>query len=67
VISLYYYAKILKAMFLEKVSEGTLSVQSQIPKLILVMLFVLAVPNLVFGLYWEPLMSWATSSLVFAR
>ena len=67
VISLFYYAKILKAMFLEKVSEETLNIQGQIPKFILVMLFVLAVPNLVFGLYWEPLMSWAMTSLDFAR
>jgi hypothetical protein len=54
-------------MFLEKVSEETLNIQGQIPKFILVMLFVLAVPNLVFGLYWEPLMSWAMTSLDFAR
>jgi NADH-quinone oxidoreductase subunit N len=58
VISLYYYVKIAKAMILEAPQlpfpEGKTPFESCSSKTFIVLL---AVPNLVLGLYWEPLMT----------
>jgi NADH-quinone oxidoreductase subunit N len=58
VIALYYYVKIAKAMFLEAAElpfpEGKTPFESRSS---LVFIALLAVPNVVFGLYWEPLMN----------
>ncbi len=67
VISLYYYAKILKVMFLETSDESIPSFSAKIPQAIMIFLFCLAIPNIVLGLYWEPVMNWAAASLEFAR
>lgn len=67
VISLYFYAKILKAMFLDVGDESVPSVSIPVPGVIVFFLLLLAVPNVIFGLYWEPVMHWASTSLVFAR
>lgn len=67
VISLYYYAKILKTMFLDKAEDNSPIFQKPVPSIILYFLFLLVIPNIVFGLYWEPVMYWAQSSLQFAR
>jgi NADH-quinone oxidoreductase subunit N len=68
VISLYYYVKIIKAMFLEqpelRLPEGKTPFDSRAA---MVFLTLLAVPNVVLGLYWEPVMklaSMATSIFV---
>ncbi|MEO5666523.1 MAG: NADH-quinone oxidoreductase subunit N [Bdellovibrionota bacterium] len=57
VISLYYYVKIAKAMILEAPQlpfpEGKTPFESRSSQVFIVLL---AVPNLVLGLYWEPLM-----------
>jgi NADH-quinone oxidoreductase subunit N len=61
VISLYYYVKIVRAMFLEKAElklpEGKTPFDS---KAAMVFLTLLAVPNVVLGLYWEPVMRLAS-------
>lgn len=58
VISLYYYVKIVKAMILEQPQlpfpEGVTPFDS---KSSIVFIVLLAVPNVVLGLYWEPLMN----------
>ena len=60
VISLYYYARILKVMFLEDPTEtGELSV-GIVPR---VMLGILVVPTLLLGVYWEPVIRIAESSV----
>ncbi|MDP8245872.1 MAG: NADH-quinone oxidoreductase subunit N [Candidatus Hinthialibacter antarcticus] len=57
VISLYYYMRIVKAMFLEEslASKPAMTMQ---PGYVL-LLFVLSVPVLYFGLFWDPLVKYA--------
>lgn len=66
VISLYYYAKILKAMCFEKpeveMPVGPTAFNLPVPAIFIVLL---AIPNLVLGLYWEPVMIFIRSTLVF--
>ena len=52
VISLYYYLRIVKAMFLEKPTE---TVQIQVSLGSQVLLSALMVPTLGLGIYWQPL------------
>lgn len=52
VISLYYYLRIVRAMFLEKPTEA---VQIQIPLISQAILLALLVPTLGLGIYWQPL------------
>ena len=60
VVSLYYYARILKVMFLEDPTHtGELSV-GFVPR---VMLAILVVPTLLLGVYWEPVIRIAESSV----
>ncbi|NCN41916.1 NADH-quinone oxidoreductase subunit N [bacterium] len=58
VISLWYYMKIAKAMILEEPQlpfpSGSTPFESKSSKVFIVLL---AVPNIVLGLYWEPLMN----------
>lgn len=60
VISLYYYMRVVKHMFLEGERSETISRPGN---LITVLLLVLAVPLLVFGVYWEPIANWVTNSM----
>lgn len=53
VISLYYYARIIKAMWLEKGEEELSPLPVSMATGLLV--FVLAAPTIIFGLYWAPL------------
>ena len=62
VISLYYYMRILRAMFLE--GEPTGETVSDHPVMTGTVL-VLAVPILLFGVYWSPLVNMVRSSLEF--
>jgi NADH-quinone oxidoreductase subunit N len=60
VVSLYYYARIVKVMFLEDPTHtGELSV-GFVPR---VMLAILVVPTLLLGVYWEPVIRIAESSV----
>ncbi|UCD38657.1 MAG: NADH-quinone oxidoreductase subunit N, partial [Fidelibacterota bacterium] len=62
VISLYYYVRILKVMFLDAEPTGeTISDHPALTGTILVLM----VPVLLFGVYWTPLMSLVRSSLEF--
>ena len=63
VVGLYYYARIIKAMYLEK-SEDTSPVG--ILAFHKVLLFILVVPTLVLGLFWEPLQRGVSNSLSIA-
>jgi NADH-quinone oxidoreductase subunit N len=60
-ISLYYYARVLKAMFLEQPAEGTSPVT--LASLHAYPLGVLAVITVVVGLYWAPLISFIGRAL----
>jgi NADH-quinone oxidoreductase subunit N len=54
VISLYYYLRVVKAMFLEKSTEP---IQIQVSFGSQLILFALLVPTLGLGIYWQPLAS----------
>jgi len=58
-VSLFYYARIIKAMYLdESLDDRPLAV----PALYTGVLVALAVPILVLGLYWAPLVRWASAA-----
>ncbi len=53
VISLYYYARIVKVMFLEDPTQAGDLPLAFVPR---VMLAILVVPTLLLGIYWEPVL-----------
>ncbi|MFQ6612364.1 MAG: NADH-quinone oxidoreductase subunit N [Fidelibacterota bacterium] len=60
VVSLYYYFRVVKSMYL----EGKPSKVQSIPSLsISLILLALAIPSLLFGIYWEPIANWVTNSM----
>ena len=60
VISLYYYFRVVKVMFLEGEPSETIIVPSPT---VLVILLVLAIPTVFFGIYWAPIADWVSRSL----
>jgi NADH-quinone oxidoreductase subunit N len=58
-LSLFYYAKIIKAMYLE---EAVDTAPLAVPRLYTGLLVALAVPLFVFGVYWGPLVRWAATA-----
>ncbi len=66
VVALYYYARILKAMFFEKAGEEATSTLPVSPYYV-TLLAVFAVPIIILGLYWAPLADLAHHSVGFLR
>lgn len=67
VVSLYYYARVLRAMFIEgKEEEEQLSLLSVSPYYV-VLLAVLVIPTVLLGVYWAPLADFAQHSVEFLR
>ena len=66
VVSLYYYARILKAMYFEKAPVGEPG-QLAVSPYYVTLLAVLVVPTLLLGVYWAPLADLANFSLEFIR
>jgi NADH-quinone oxidoreductase subunit N len=66
VISLYYYAKIIRAMYFDA-PEISMTTKPSIlvPRIAMIFLGLLALPNIVFGLYWEPLIKMAKAATYF--
>jgi NADH-quinone oxidoreductase subunit N len=62
VISLFYYMKIVRNMWLRKVDNGKEQFQYSIPSYIILLIF--AFPTLLFGLYFSPVLRWAESSVM---
>ncbi len=60
VVSLYYYARILKVMFLEDPTQAEELSIGFVPR---IMLAILVVPTLLLGVYWEPVIRIAESSV----
>src|SRR5438309_5100047 len=58
-VSLFYYARIIKEMYLE---DAPAAERMPVPALYTGLLVVLTVPLLVFGLYWGPLVRWAATA-----
>ncbi|MDZ7289272.1 MAG: NADH-quinone oxidoreductase subunit N [candidate division KSB1 bacterium] len=65
VISLFYYARIFKAMYLEASGDEVLPARLPVSATAIVLLAVLAVPTVLLGVYWAPLFDLATSSVKF--
>jgi NADH-quinone oxidoreductase subunit N len=53
VIALYYYARVLKTMYLEKTEEPVATVS--VGNMATVMATLLAIPTVLFGIFWQPL------------
>ena len=62
VISLYYYLRVVKVMFLEGDRSDTIL---HPPRPIAILLMVTAIPTLLLGIYWSPIADWVNSSLNF--
>ena len=62
VISLYYYLKVVKVMYFDGERKDAILIP---PKMITSLIVLMAIPSIVFGVYWEPLANWIESSLVF--
>jgi NADH-quinone oxidoreductase subunit N len=62
VVSLYYYARVLKAMFLSPVEDAP---PISVPLGSRILLIVLVVPILLFGVYWSPLWDLVAKSAAF--
>lgn len=62
VISLYYYLKVVKVMFLSGDKKDVI-LQPELPMFIMLMITV--IPSLLLGIYWNPLANWVKSSLIF--
>ncbi|MBI5418820.1 MAG: NADH-quinone oxidoreductase subunit N [Deltaproteobacteria bacterium] len=60
VVSLYYYARIVKVMFLEDPRESAVLPVPAFPR---AMLCLLVLPTLVLGVYWEPVIRVAADSV----
>lgn len=61
VISLYFYLRVVKVMFLRGDPKESTSLPG---KQFTVLLLLLAVPTLGFGLYWEPIANWVSNSMI---
>jgi NADH-quinone oxidoreductase subunit N len=61
VVSLYYYVKIIRNMYLRNIDDDAKVME--FPAMSLVLILVLAVPTLVFGLFYTPIVAWAESSV----
>lgn len=62
VISLYYYVKIFKTMYLEDVDSKKEKVTSPVGAIVVVLL--LAIPTLIFGIFFSPIVDWVNASAV---
>jgi len=60
VVSLYYYARIVKVMFLEDPKETTEMPVQAFPRAVISLL---AIPTLLLGIYWEPVARVAANSV----
>jgi len=58
-VSLFYYARIIKAMYLE---DSPAAEPLPVPALYTGVLVALSIPLLVFGVYWGPLVRWAAAA-----
>ena len=61
VISLYYYLRVVKVMYFDGERKDAILMP---PKMITSLIVLMAIPSIVFGVYWEPLANWIESSLV---
>ncbi|MFC1852895.1 NADH-quinone oxidoreductase subunit N [candidate division CSSED10-310 bacterium] len=60
VISLYYYARIVKAMFFD---EGSQTTPVPVTPLQIIVVSISAIPTLILGIYWAPIIDFAEQSI----
>ncbi len=60
VVALYYYARIVRAMFLEEPRDATAIPVAAVPR---AMLALMVAPTLILGVYWEPVARIAANSV----
>lgn len=61
VVSLYYYVRVLKHMFLNEKAEGTAEFATSVSSVVFIALML--TPVLIFGIYFTPLVDFAKSSI----
>lgn len=64
VVSLYYYFRIVKAMYLEKSISADDSALA-VPRMHIFLITFLLIPTIYFGLFWSHLLEWTTFSFNF--
>ncbi len=62
VVSLYYYVRVLRNMFLRDPDQGSGLIKFSFPQVLVLLLLV--IPTLLFGLYYSPIVDWANSSVI---
>lgn len=67
VVALYYYARILKVMFFDKVPEGVNAEPLKVSPYYITLLAILGIPTILVGLYWAPLADLASHSVHFLQ
>jgi len=67
VVALYYYARVLKAMFLDKPGEEEKVATIRVSPYYVVLLAMLVIPTLLLGVYWAPLADLTNHSVQFLR
>ena len=60
VVSLYYYVKVVRNMYLRDVESTKPAIRLSVAEVVL--LLVLAIPTLLLGIYFTPLVNWANES-----
>ena len=63
VISLYYYAQVVRYMFLDDVEKEEEVTKVRLALVDRVFCLAMLLPILFFGLYWTPLKDWAAESV----
>ena len=61
VVSLYYYIRVLKNMFIDPAGKEVPAFSASTPNIVLLM--VLVIPTLIFGVYFSPLIDFARNSM----
>lgn len=62
VISLYYYVRVLRNMFLRDPEKDSGAIRFSLPQILILLL--LLIPTLLFGLYFSPIVDWANASIM---
>ncbi|NIR49822.1 NADH-quinone oxidoreductase subunit N [candidate division KSB1 bacterium] len=67
VVSLYYYARILKAMYFDKPEDEEVATGLTVSPYYVTLLAVLVIPTIMLGVYWAPLADLANFSVEFLK
>lgn len=62
VVSLYYYVRVIRNMYLRDVESKKEKITFS--NAVIVLLLVLAIPTLIFGIYFGPIVDWANASMI---